>query len=147
MARTHSFAHPSIQSVGFARLPVPAGMSPHESKAKAAKCDGRTGSALDEPTIPAKQPHLQQKTSFFRGGNIPRLSIQMPEQRSPAVVVGGDKEVGMSAFGLFVHPSGFEQGCSMAHRGSNLGAESHVPSELKYSNIMKRSGEAGSATV
>ena len=50
------------------------------------------------------------------------------------------------------HPNGIveklkQHGCSMAHRGSNLGAESHVPSELKYSNIMKRSGEAGSATV
>ena len=71
----------------------------------------------------------------------------MPEQRSPAVVVGGYKEVGVSAFGLFVHLSGFEHGFSVAHRGSSLGTESHDPSELKYSNIRKRGEDAGSATV
>ena len=71
----------------------------------------------------------------------------MPEQRSPAIVVGGDKEVGVSAFGLFMHPAGFEHGFGMAHGGSSLGTESYDPSELKYSNIMKRGEVAGSTTV
>jgi hypothetical protein len=71
----------------------------------------------------------------------------MPEQRSPAVVVGGDEEVGVSAFGLFVHPAGFEHGFGMAHRGSSLRTESHDQSKLKYSIIMKRGEDAGSATV
>lgn len=103
------------------------GKSPRESEAKAARSEGsgRAAHLISQPYLQSSYIHNHNFARVAGSGNIPRLPVQMPEQRGAAVEVRGHKEVGMSALGFFVHLSGFEHGFSMAHRGSNLGAQSH----------------------